>query len=101
MAAFIFTGPLLRVIVGRWCRLSGRPRRIYCQACRRDDAGPGGGDVANESVQIWRVYTVEDGTSCMEQVEIPLESARFGAASKLLAGPGALVRRMDAGVKLP
>jgi hypothetical protein len=59
------------------------------------------GGVANESARVWRVFTVEDGTSRMEQVEIPLESVRFGAASKLLAGPGALFRRMDAGVELP
>jgi hypothetical protein len=59
------------------------------------------GGVANESARVWRVFTVEDGTSRMEQVEIPLEPARFGAASKLLAGPGALFRRMDAGVELP
>jgi hypothetical protein len=59
------------------------------------------GGVANESARVWRVFTVEDGTSRMEQVEVPLESARFGAASKLLAGPGMLFRRMDAGVELP
>ena len=57
--------------------------------------------MANESARIWRVFTVEDGSSRLEQVEIPLESARFGAASKLLAGPGVLFRRMDAGVDLP
>ena len=57
--------------------------------------------MANESARVWRVFTVEDGTSRMEQVEVPLESARFGAASKLLDGQGVLFRRMDAGVELP
>jgi hypothetical protein len=37
----------------------------------------------------------------MEQIEIPLEPARYGAASKLLAGPGAHFRRMDAGIAMP
>ena len=57
--------------------------------------------MANESAQVWRVFTVEDGTTRLERIEIPLEPVRFGAASKLLAGPGVLFRRMDAGVALP
>jgi hypothetical protein len=57
--------------------------------------------VANESARVWRVFTVEDGTTRLEQVEIPMEPVRFGAASTLLSGPGVLFRRMDAGVALP
>jgi len=40
------------------------------------------------------MYTRADGTSTMEQVEIALEEVRNGAVSKLLEGPGVMVRRV-------
>ena len=64
-------------------------------------ANSGANDGMSEAAQVWRIYTVDDGTSRLEHFEISMEPARFGAASKLLAGPGVLFRRMDAGVALP
>lgn len=54
--------------------------------------------MANESAQVWRVFTVEDGTSRLEQIEIPLEQNRNGSISKLMAGPGVIVRHIAAGI---
>ena len=53
--------------------------------------------MANDSAQVWRVYSVEDGTTRMEQLAVPLEENRTGTISKLLAGPGVMIRRSAAG----
>jgi hypothetical protein len=55
------------------------------------------GDVANDVAQVWRVFSLEDGTSSMEQVAVPLSADRAGMGSKLLAGTGAIIRRAAAG----
>jgi hypothetical protein len=118
MAAFAFTPSLLRPLAWWLARTlaQDRPGTLVGGLVARRGASigdytagrparrsglPGVGGVANEPARVWRVFAVEDGTTRMEQVEIPLEPVRFGAASTLLAGSGVLFRRMDAGVALP
>ena len=53
--------------------------------------------MANEVAQVWRIYSLADGTTTMEQVDVPLGDAANGWLSKLLAGPGVMIRRSSAG----
>jgi hypothetical protein len=53
--------------------------------------------VANDVTQVWRIYSIEDGTTRLEQVDIALDEAPGGVISKLLAGPGVMIRRSSAG----
>ena len=53
--------------------------------------------MANEAVKVWRVYSIDDGTTRMEQVDVPMGPDRTGLASKLLAGTGVIIRRSTAG----
>jgi hypothetical protein len=53
--------------------------------------------VADGSAQVWRVFSLEDGTTSMEQVAVPLNADRPGMGSKLLAGSGVMIRRSAAG----
>lgn len=47
------------------------------------------------SVQLWRIYTRDDGSSAMEPIELPLDSSRVsGGVTKMLAGDGFLFRYM-------
>jgi hypothetical protein len=55
--------------------------------------------VADETVEVWRIYTGEDGKSRMEPIGIPLGPIAHGAVSKLLAGPGVMLRRMPASLE--
>jgi hypothetical protein len=54
--------------------------------------------MTDETTQIWRIYTAEDGTSRMEQIAVPMAAAGSGAASRLLQGPGVIFRRIPAGI---
>lgn len=54
--------------------------------------------MADEVMQVWRIYTREDGTSAMAPLAVPLEPAGNGAASRLLQGPGVIFRRIPAGI---
>jgi quercetin dioxygenase-like cupin family protein len=54
--------------------------------------------MAGEPVEIWRIYTGEDGASRMEPVAVAMEAAGNGAASRLLQGPGVIVRRIPADI---
>jgi len=58
----------------------------------------GAGDVAQETATIWRVYSIDDGTTRMEPIEVALDEARNGAQSKLLDGPGVMIRRVAPGI---
>ncbi len=49
--------------------------------------------MVNEDAQVWRVYSLDDGTTSMEQLAVPLNEDRTGRTSKLLAGPGVMLRR--------
>jgi hypothetical protein len=53
--------------------------------------------MANEVAQVWRIFSLEDGTTSMEQLTIPLSADRTGLTSKLLAGLGVMIRRSNAG----
>ena len=53
--------------------------------------------MADGVAQVWRVFTLEDGTTSMEQVAVPLSADRTGMGSKLLAGPGVMLRQAAAG----
>ena len=53
--------------------------------------------MAQELATIWRVFSVEDGTTSREQLEVPLHEDRAGRTSKLLAGPGVMLRRSAPG----
>jgi quercetin dioxygenase-like cupin family protein len=53
--------------------------------------------VAIDEAQVWRVYSLDDGTTSMEQVTIPLAEDRAGRTSKLLDGPGVMIRRSAPG----
>ena len=53
--------------------------------------------MANDAATVWRIYSLDDGTTSMEQVAVPLEEAPNGSLSKLLAGPGVMIRRSSAG----
>jgi quercetin dioxygenase-like cupin family protein len=53
--------------------------------------------VANDVATVWRIFSLEDGTTSMEQVAVPLEESRNGTLSKLLAGSGVMIRRSTAG----
>ena len=48
----------------------------------------------SEATEVWRIYTAEDGKSRMQPVPIAMEAAGNGSASKLLAGPGVILRRI-------
>lgn len=53
---------------------------------------------SSDSQTVWRIFTMEDGRSSMEPVEVPLEaSGRGGGASKLLAGKGVVIRKIARG----
>jgi len=56
-----------------------------------------GGSVAKDATQVWRVFSLEDGTTSMEQLAVPLSPDRTGMTSKLLAGPGVMIRRSAPG----
>ena len=46
------------------------------------------------TMAVWRVYTGDDGLTHAEQIEVPLiERPGGGAVSRLLAGPGVMLRR--------
>lgn len=50
---------------------------------------------SNSSQTVWRIFTMADGRSSMEPIEVPLEaSGRGGGASKLLAGDGVIIRKI-------
>lgn len=53
--------------------------------------------MADGSAQVWRVFSLADGTTSMEQVAVPLSADRAGMGSKLLAGSGAIIRRAAPG----
>lgn len=53
--------------------------------------------MANDVATVWRVFSLADGTTSMEQVSVPLEESTTGTISKLLAGPGVMIRRSPAG----
>lgn len=44
----------------------------------------------SEAVEVWRIFSKEDGTSSMEKIDIALPNNR----SMLLAGPGVQIARM-------
>ena len=48
-----------------------------------------------EGIQVWRIFTRADGSSSMEQIEVPMPDG----ASKLLAGPGVVLRRMSKDIR--
>jgi hypothetical protein len=52
--------------------------------------------VANDVTQVWRVFSLDDGTTSMEQVAVSLNQERAGMTSKLLAGPGVMLRQSPA-----
>ena len=43
-----------------------------------------------EAIEVWRIFSKEDGTSSMELLDVPMPDG----ASKLLAGPGVVMRRI-------
>ena len=53
--------------------------------------------MANDVAQVWRIYSLADGTTAMEQLAVPLGPDRTGLTSKLLAGPGVMIRRSNPG----
>jgi hypothetical protein len=53
--------------------------------------------VANDVAQVWRIFSLEDGTTSMEQLAVPMGPDRTGVTSKLLGGPGVMIRRSAAG----
>lgn len=53
--------------------------------------------MANETETVTRIYSLADGTTSMERVEVPMGPDRTGLASKLLGGPGVIIRRSTAG----
>jgi quercetin dioxygenase-like cupin family protein len=53
--------------------------------------------MANDVAQVWRVFSLEDGTTSMEQLAVPLNEERTGRASKLFDGPGVMIRRSAPG----
>lgn len=53
--------------------------------------------MADGVAQVWRVFSLEDGTTSMEQLAVPLSADRAGMTSKLLAGPGVMIRRSAPG----
>lgn len=55
--------------------------------------------MADETVEVWRIFTKEDGTSSMEPIQIPMEPQRGGSASALLGGPGMQLRRIPHDIK--
>jgi hypothetical protein len=55
--------------------------------------------MADETVEVWRIYTKDDGTSAMEAIQIPMEPQRSGSVSALLAGPGMQFRRIPHDIK--
>jgi hypothetical protein len=44
-----------------------------------------------EGIEVWRIFSKDDGTSSMEKIDVPMPDG----ASKLLAGPGVVLRRMS------
>jgi mannose-6-phosphate isomerase-like protein (cupin superfamily) len=49
------------------------------------------------AIQLWRIYTRDDGTSAMQQIDLPLDASRArGGVSKMLAGEGFHFRWMPA-----
>ena len=53
--------------------------------------------MANDVAQVWRVFSLADGTTSMEQLDVALSEDRAGFTSKLLAGPGVMIRRSAPG----
>jgi len=53
--------------------------------------------VANDVAQVWRIFSLADGTTSMEQLSVPLGPDRAGMTSKLMAGPGVMIRRSAPG----
>ena len=51
-----------------------------------------------ESLRIWRIYSGADGGSCLQPVDIPMNSTRFGTVSKLFAGGGVDIHRQAPGL---
>ena len=49
--------------------------------------------MAEETMAVWRIFSRPDGTSSMEQIEVPTPNG----ASKLIAGQGVILRRMPHG----
>jgi hypothetical protein len=100
MAAFILTGRLpgfMRYVVHEIVR--GRSPGPASENILPNESGKDaeGGNVANDVAQVTRIYSVEDGTTRMEQVQVPLGESANGVISKLLAGPGVMIRRSTAG----
>src|SRR3954452_16218175 len=65
----------------------------YTAARSTQRCGPWEAMMANDTATVWRLYSIEDGTTRMEQVAVPLGPDRTGVTSKLLAGPGVMIRR--------
>lgn len=53
--------------------------------------------MANDAAKVWRIFSLEDGTTSMEQLDVPMGPDRTGLASKLLGGPGVIIRRSNPG----
>ena len=53
--------------------------------------------MANDTATVWRIYSIDDGTTQMEQLAVPMGPDRTGLASKLLGGPGVIIRRSNPG----
>jgi hypothetical protein len=53
--------------------------------------------MASDEAQVWRVFSLDDGTTSMEQLSVPLTEERAGRTSRLLAGSGVMIRRSPAG----
>jgi hypothetical protein len=54
--------------------------------------------MVNDAARVWRIYSLEDGTTSMELVSVPLDDSGYGTISKLLAGPGVMIRRARPGI---
>ena len=53
--------------------------------------------MANDAAQVWRIFSLEDGTTSMEHLDVPMGPDRTGLASKLLAGTGVIIRQSNPG----
>ena len=46
--------------------------------------------MADEAMPVWRIFSKPDGTSSMEQIDVPIPNG----ASRLIPGQGVVLRRM-------
>jgi hypothetical protein len=51
--------------------------------------------MADETMAVWRIFSQPDGTSSMEQIEVPIQNG----ASRLIPGQGVILRRMPRDMK--